>query len=90
MRVCSDNIPPKRRNEYSARQPAIPQNKPQPRTIARAIRFGNAAGAISMDKKMLARRQSLVNSIHARKFTNWRSDKVPGPGEGSLRRNDRL
>src|SRR5260221_13149155 len=49
-RFCSESFPPARGNIYSARQQMIPQSKPPPRTITRAIRFGNEAGAISIDK----------------------------------------
>jgi len=66
MRVCCCNLPPKRRNMYSARQPKMPQNNPQPRTITRAIRFGDAGGAISIDKKMLACRQP-TSQLYSRK-----------------------
>lgn len=64
MRVFSDSLPPKRRNRYSDRQPVIPQDRPQPRTMTRASRFGNEAGAISMGKRDLL---AIHIQVHSRK-----------------------
>src|SRR5690242_17177977 len=75
MRVCSDRRPPRRRTKYSARQQTIPQTSALPRIITRAIRFGNAAGRISIGKATTAAKATF-KPIPARKSTRSVLERV--------------